>query len=457
MMMEPIKKNESYTLTIGDLTAEGAGVGRIDGFTMFVPYALPGETVRARAVKVQKNYAFGRLETVELPSPSRATPPCPHFGRCGGCSWQHLEYAAQLEQKQKLVRNCLERIGGVENPPVAPCLGMETPFRYRNKGQFPVGGAPGSLVAGFFAPRSHRLVPVEDCLLQRPESNQAVGTVLEFLNRYRIPAYDEATGKGLVRHILTRLGFATGEMMVCLVINGSRIPHEKELAQALAKLPGLKSLVLNENTARTNVILGRRTRVLWGEDAIHEELDGIRYRVSPLSFFQVNPVQAARLYRTAVDFLAPKPSDTVLDLYCGTGSLSLFLAQKAGKVIGVEVVPEAVEDARRNAVDNGLHNTEFYAGEVERLLPGLFAQGYFQADGVVLDPPRKGCDPSVLKALLELQAPRLVYVSCDPATLARDVKVLQSGGYRLEIARPVDQFCQTGHVETVCLMSRVKD
>ena len=453
----PVQKNEIVTGEAQGMTEAGAGVVKIHGFTLFVPGLLPGERARIHVLQVKKRFGFGKVQELLAPSPQRVTPRCPHFGRCGGCTLQHWDYAAQRDWKKQRVTECLERIGGQISPPVAETLGMENPWRYRNKGQFPVAGPVGQMQAGFYAPRSHRLVPVTDCLLQQEVCNRAAALVVDFCNRHRIPAYEEATGTGLLRHILTRRSFTTGELMVCLVANGTSFPQAEALAGELATLPGMSSLVLNTNTERTNVILGRQVQTLWGKPAITETLDGLSYQISPLSFFQVNPVQTVRLYQTAVELARLDGTETVLDLYCGLGSLSLFLARKARQVLGVEIVPPAVEDAKANAKQNGLTNAKFLAGPAEEIIPRLFAAGTLTADAVFVDPPRKGCDPAVLATLLELGAKKLVYVSCDPATLARDVKVLTEGGYRLKRAVPVDQFCQTGHIECVCLLSKVQN
>ena len=451
-----MKKNEQYELDITDLGTDGEGIGKADGFTFFVEGALPGERVRILAVKVKKSYGYGKLLEVLTPSPHRVEPPCPVFRRCGGCALQHLSYEAQLDWKTKLVADALTRIGGVENPPVSRCLGMVEPYAYRNKAQFPLRGVNGRPTAGFFSARSHTLVPVDDCRIQHPANTAILRVLQEFLAEFSIPCYDEKTHTGLVRHVLTRAARQTGEIMVCVVVNGKKLPYVDVLAARLsAALDGrLTGLILNLNRARTNVILGADCQTLWGKPAVTEIIGGLRFEISPLSFFQVNPVQTEVLYATALSLADVRPTDAVADIYCGIGTMSLLFAQRAQSVVGVELVAQAVADASQNAAANGIPNTSFVADYAEKALSTLAAERGEGFDIVVLDPPRRGCDPAVLDACVALAPRTIVYVSCDPATLARDVKLLAACDYIVREVQPVDMFPQTPHVETVIALQR---
>ncbi len=445
-------KNEILTVECAGLGADFEGICRHEGQVLFAHGALPGETVRVRVTKITKRYAFGRLEAVLSPSPERATPPCPAVPRCGGCTAQHLSYEATLRQKRQQVVDCLTRIGGFEAPDVRETLGMENPWRYRNKGAFPVGGTAGVPVLGCFAARSHSIVDVPGgCLLQSEQSDALMAVARQWMTHYRIQPYREDAHLGLVRHIMTRQAKDGGAMLV-LVINGRDIPHADALIQAArGAVPDLRSVILSENTERTNVILGNRFATLWGEDALEDEIAGMRMRISPRTFFQVNRAQAERLYAEALAFAEFTGKEKAWDLYCGCGSITLLLAKQAAWVTGVEIVPEAIADARENARRSGVQNADFIAGAAEIVLPALAKEG--RPDVVVLDPPRKGCEEPALLAVAEAKPERIVYVSCNPATLARDAAILREKGYRLGTAQPVDMFGWTGHVETIVLMS----
>lgn len=451
-MIQVIKNNE-YKFDITDMTHEGQGVGRIDGFTVFVDDALEGEQVEARIIKVNKTYAVGKLLRVLKPSPDRIKPFCAAYNRCGGCSLQHLDYKAQLEFKTKLVRESLKRIGKLEGVLVHETIGMQNPYNYRNKAQYPVAVVDGKAVAGFYAKRSHDVIDSDVCGIQDETSGRIRKLVLQFINEKGIAAYNEATGIGLLRHVMTRAGFKSGEVMVVLVLNGNGIPHLHELTDRLvSEVPQIKSIFLNFNMANTNIILGEKTIKTYGSETIFDNIGKYKFHISPMSFFQVNPVQTEVLYAKALEYADLKGTENVYDLYCGTGTISLLLSEKAKKVYGVELIEDAVKDARRNAELNGVTNVEFIAGEVEKVIPELYAGGA-KADVVVVDPPRKGCDEGMLKTLVDMAPERIVYVSCNPATLARDMKYLDENGYKAVEAQPVDMFPWTGHVECVVLMT----
>lgn len=450
------RKNDMVTLKIEDCGMDGEGIGKVDGFTVFVKDAVIGDTVSAKIMKAKKNYGFGRLMEVLEPSPYRVEPVCPIARQCGGCQLQTVSYEQQLAFKEKKVRGHLEHIGGFTDLPMEPIIGMEEPFHYRNKAQFPVGvNKEGKLVTGFYAGRTHSIMENRDCALGMPENKAILDSVLGFMEQYGITAYDEETGKGLARHILTRCGYFTGEWMVCVIINSKKLPFEDKLVEALKTLPGMTSIMININKERSNVILGDEVRLLYGKPYITDKIGEISYQISPLSFFQVNPQQTNKLYSKALEYADLKGEETVWDLYCGIGTISLFLAQQAKFVRGVEIVPAAIENARENAKLNGIENVEFFVGKAEEVLPEEYEKHGVYADVIVVDPPRKGCDEVLLSTILKMQPERVVYVSCDSATLARDLKYLCANGYELKKVCPVDQFAQTVHVETVCLLNRV--
>ena len=531
------RKGQEIRVRIIDLGMRGEGIGRLeDGYTVFIKDAVIGDYVRASIMKANKSYAYAHLEQILQASPHRVEPLCPVARQCGGCQLQALSYEQELAYKQNKVRADLIRIGGFPEEEIdavmEPVVGMQDnpngPWRYRNKAQVPVGyasagasagygaagGAAGNsvaggpfghtaaaggagkgagagkkakntgrrVIAGFYAGRTHSIIPMTDCLLGDEVNKDILNRVLTYMAIHRVPPYDEETGKGLVRHILIRSGHFSGQIMVCLVVNGDSLPYEADLVDHLTGVPGMTSIVLNENTERTNVILGKKLRTLWGRDEIEDTLqvydvtqeseagrtvftptgESVTFRISPLSFYQVNPEQTQKLYSLALDYAGLTGKETVWDLYCGVGTISLFMARHAGKVCGVEIIPEAIENAKQNAARNGIENAEFYVGKAEEVLPD-----YVQArraagedpgiDVICVDPPRKGCDAKCLETILEIRPERVMYVSCDPATLARDLRILADGGYQLKKVRPVDQFGHTVHVETVVLMSRAED
>ena len=455
-----MQKNDELILKIEDMGVDGAGIGKADGMTFFVKDAVIGDVVRAKVMKLKKTYGYARLMELLEASPDRVEPKCPYYRQCGGCQIQALSYEKQLEFKERKVRNNLERIGGFSEIPMEPIVGMEEPYHYRNKAQFPVGtDKDGHIVTGFYAGRTHTIIPNRDCALGLPVNREILDLVIDFMEKYHVSAYDEKTGKGLVRHVLIRCGFTSKEKMVCLIINGKSLPHSEKLVEALRKIDGMTSISINCNTGRTNVILGRKTIVLWGQEYITDQIGEISYEISPVSFYQVNPVQTEKLYGLALEYADLHGEETVWDLYCGIGTISLFLAQKAKQVYGVEIIPQAIENAKRNAVKNGIENAEFFVGKSEEVLPEFYekdaaAGRKAHADVIVVDPPRKGCDEKLLETIVKMAPDRVVYVSCDSATLARDLKILCENGYELKRARAVDQFCHTVHTESVCLMER---
>ena len=451
------KKNDMVTLEITDCGSDGEGIGKADGFTVFVKDAVIGDTVRAKIMKAKKHYGYGRLEEILKPSPHRVTPRCDFARQCGGCQLQALSYEQQLVFKEAKVRGNLERIGGFSDVPMEPIIGMKEPYHYRNKAQFPVGkNKEGRLITGFYAGRTHSIIENRDCVLGVSQNRQVLDRVIAYMEENGVEPYNEETGKGLVRHILIRYGFFTGEVMVCLVLNGNRLPKSDRLVEALCEIPGMTSITINVNRERTNVILGEEIRLLWGQEYITDKIGDIFYQISPLSFYQVNPLQTEKLYAKALEYADLRGEETVWDLYCGIGTISLFLAQKAKFVRGVEIVPPAIEDARRNAALNGMENVEFFVGKAEEVLPREYEKNGIYADVIVVDPPRKGCDQKLLDTILEMQPKRVVYVSWDSAPLARDLKYLCAEGYELRKVCPVDNFGNTVHVETVVLLSHQK-
>ncbi len=474
-----MKKNDSIELKIEDMGVDGEGIGKYEGMTFFVKDAVIGDTIHAGITKLKKNYGYARVQEILEPSPYRVQPECPLYARCGGCQIQAMDYRQQLCYKQKKVRGNLIRIGGFApeliDSVMEEIVGMEQPYRYRNKAQFPIGAdRDGMPVAGFYAARTHSIIPVEDCKLGVTQNEQILGVVLSYMRENEVRPYDETTGRGLVRHVLIRYGFTSKELMVCLVINGETLPQKEKLVNALCKLDGMTSISVNINRKNTNVILGEETRIIWGSDYITDQIHlrdcdhdfaltdtAIAYHISPQSFYQVNPVQTEKLYSLALSYAGLTGKETVWDLYCGIGTISLFLAQKAGKVYGVEIVPQAIEDAKSNAALNGITNASFFVGKAEEVLPEFYEKksretetDMLHPDVIVVDPPRKGCDEKCLETMLRMKPERIVYVSCDPATLARDLKILCEGGYELRKVRPVDQFGHTTHVETVVLLSK---
>ena len=451
------RKNDLVTLEIEDCGIDGEGIGKADGFTVFVKDAVIGDTVTAKIIKAKKNYGYGRLMEVLKPSPYRVEPKCEFARQCGGCQLQALSYDQQLVFKTNKVKGHLERIGGFTDIPMEPIIGMDELFHYRNKAQFPVGrNKEGKIVTGFYAGRTHNIIENRDCALGVAENKEVLDRVIAHMEKYGIEPYNEATGKGLVRHVLIRYGYFTKEVMVCLILNGNKIPKEEQLVKSLCEIPGMTSITINVNKKHSNVILGEEIRLLWGQEYITDRIGDISYQISPLSFYQVNPMQTQKLYAKALEYADLHGQETVWDLYCGIGTISLFLAQKAKFVRGVEIVPAAIENAKENAKLNGLENTEFFVGKAEEVLPREYKKNGVYADVIVVDPPRKGCDETLLETMIEMNPERIVYVSCDSATLARDLKYLCERGYELRKVCPVDQFGMTVHVETVVLLSHKK-
>ncbi len=473
-------KNQLIQVEITDIGTDGEGIGKIDGFTFFIKDAVIGDVVEAKVMKAKKNYAYARLEKVVTPSPFRVEPKCKFARNCGGCQIQAMSYEKQLEFKQSKIRNNLIRIGGFApefvDSVMEPIVGMDEPFRYRNKAQYPIGTDKGGQpVAGFYAGRTHSIIANTDCYLGVEENKEILGIVLDYMKENHVEAYDESMQKGLIRHVLIRKGFASGEIMVCFVINkkgkgadkNGFLPEQARLVELLQVVPGMTSISVSINTENTNVIMGKEVYTIWGRDTISDTIhvrdtenefalteDGITFAISPLSFYQVNPVQTEKLYSLALDYAGLTGNETVWDLYCGIGTISLFLAGKAKQVYGVEIVPQAIEDAKKNALNNGIENAEFFVGKAEEVLPKKYEKEGIFADIIVVDPPRKGCDSACLETMLKMQPKKIVYVSCDSATLARDLKILCEGGYEIQKVRGVDQFGHTTHVETVVLLSQ---
>ena len=456
-----IKKNDEFILEIEDMGVNGEGIGHVDGLALFVKDALIGDTVRVKVMKMQKNYGFARLLEVIAPSADRITPLCPVARSCGGCQIQEMNYPAQLKFKAKKVKGNLERIGKLDfNAENAPefydCIGMDVPWNYRNKAQFPIGrNKEGKIIAGFYAGRTHSIIECEDCAIGIKENKDILHMVIAHMEKWKIEPYREEDHKGLVRHVLIRKGFTTGEIMVCLILNGKKFPGLSELVDNLKKIDGMTSISINVNTEHTNRILGSEVIPVYQEVYITDYIGDVKFRISPLSFYQVNPVQTRKLYGTALDYAELTGEENVFDLYCGVGTISLFLAKKAKHVIGVEIVGQAIEDAKVNAQINHIENAQFYCGAAEEVIPDLYRQGV-TADVVVVDPPRKGCDEKLLDTIVNMAPEKVVYVSCDSATLARDLKYLNEHGYVVRKVQPVDMFPMGVHVETVVMLSHKK-
>ncbi len=447
-----MRKNEELTLTCERLGAELEGVCRAENQVVFVPGLLPGETARVRIVKVEKRYAFGRLIALEgEPSPERRAPDCPAYPRCGGCTGRHMSYAATLAAKRRQVEDCLRRIGGVGEIEVPPVLGMAEPGAYRNKTALPAGGTADSPQLGFFAPRSHALIPIERCPNALPPADAIGQAFRRWMREHHVEPYREESGAGLIRHLVVRVN-RRGEALVCVVAAKEKLPAEEALAELLRRA-GAVTAVVNHNPRRTNVILGRDSRVLFGPGVLEDELCGLRFEVSAGAFFQVNPVQTEVLYRTALDFAGLRPEDTVCDVYCGAGTITLNMARHCAGAVGIEVVPQAIENARANAARNGIRNAEFVCGAAEDELPRMVAAG-LRPDVIVVDPPRKGLEEAVIRAIDAAAPRRLVYVSCNVATQSRDIALLRTLGWHLDQVQPVDMFCWTSGVETVVQLSK---
>ncbi|WP_146549816.1 23S rRNA (uracil(1939)-C(5))-methyltransferase RlmD [Rummeliibacillus suwonensis] len=454
-MTAPVKKNDQLSVDIEDLTHDGAGVAKVDGYPLFIQGGLPDEKAKVHVLKTLKNYGFAKIVEIEVASPDRVDAPCPVFSQCGGCQLQHLSYKAQLKWKEKMVRDVMKRIGKIDAP-VHPVKGMDNPWHYRNKAQIPFGLNGDAPIAGFYKTKSHAIVDTDRCLIQTPEADAILAGLKPRLWKLGIKPYNEQTKQGMLRHVVVRKARATGEVMVVLVTKKRKFPQAEEAIALIRKLvPNVTSIMQNINPETTNVIFGNETIHLWGQDTIEDHIGGVRFEISARSFYQVNPIQTEVLYKQALDYAQLTGKETVIDAYCGIGTISLFMAKKAKYVMGVEIVPQAIEDAKRNAKLNGLDNTYFEAGPAEEVIPRWYKEGK-NADVLMVDPPRKGCDESLLKTILEQRPKRIVYVSCNPATLARDLRILEDGGYQTQEVQPVDMFPHTGHVECVVLMSRVE-
>ena len=451
-----VEKNKEYIFDIISQGYEGEGIAKIDNkYPIFIEGVLKGEKVKVRIVKVNKNFAYGKLIEVLEPSKERVNPPCAIYKRCGGCKLQHASYKAQLDFKWDRVKDCVSKIGKLDPTIVKYPLGMENPWRYRNKVQLPIGLINGEVKIGFFAPRSHDIIDMESCLIQDEIGDKVVKLTREWIEKFNIRPYNvdgEYDEKGIVRHIMIRRGFTTNEVMVVLVTNGENLPHKEEFVDLMVKnIPGIKSVIQNINSKKTNVILGLESKTLWGEDTISDYIGDFRFNISPLSFFQVNPIQTEVLYGKALEYANLTGNEEVFDAYCGTGTITLFLSQKAKKVYGVEIIPQAIDNAWINAKENKVENVEFFVGESEVVIPDLINKGV-KADVIVVDPPRKGCDKKLLDAITNIDAKKIVYVSCDPSTLGRDLKVLEENGYKTLEVQPVDMFPHTAHIENVALL-----
>ncbi|PWW84310.1 23S rRNA (uracil(1939)-C(5))-methyltransferase RlmD [Clostridium perfringens] len=453
-----VEKNKEYIFDIISQGYEGEGIAKIDNkYPIFIEGALKGEKVKVRIVKVNKNFAYGKLMEVLEASEERVNPPCDIYKRCGGCKLQHASYKAQLDFKWDRVKDCVSKIGKLDPSIVKYPLGMEEPWRYRNKVQLPIGLINGEVKIGFFAPRSHDIIDMESCLIQDEIGDKVVKLTREWIEKFNIRPYNvdgEYDEKGIVRHIMIRRGFTTNEVMVVLVTNGEKLPHKEEFVDLMVKnIPGIKSIIQNINSKKTNVILGLESKTLWGEDTISDYIGDFRFNISPLSFFQVNPIQTEVLYGKALEYANLTGNEEVFDAYCGTGTITLFLSQRAKKVYGVEIIPQAIDNAWINAKENKVENVEFFVGESEVVIPDLINKGV-KADVVVVDPPRKGCDKKLLDSITNIDAKKIVYVSCDPSTLGRDLQVLEENGYKTLEVQPVDMFPNTSHVETVVKLNR---
>ena len=463
-----MNKNDEFIVEIEDMSVEGAGIGHFEGMTYFIKDAVVGDKIKAAVTKMKKGYGFARLVEVIEPSQYRVEARCPVAKQCGGCQVQSLSYEKQLELKHRKVRENLIRIGGFDadfvDEVMNPVVGMDEPFRYRNKAQYQIGlDRDGNIIAGFYGARSHNVVPIDDCLIGIEENKDILQLVISHMKKYNILPYDETTGRGLVRHVLIRKGFKTGEIMVCIIINGNKMPGVDELAEALSSVEGMTSISLNINKERTNRILGDKVKTVWGQPYITDYIGDVAFQISPLSFYQVNPVQTEKLYGLALEYANLTGNEVVWDLYCGIGTISLFLAQKAKQVYGVEIVPDAIVDAKRNASINNVENATFMVGKAEEVLPAAYNENVTidvngkTPDVIVVDPPRKGCDEKCLETMIQMQPDRIVYVSCDSATLCRDLKYLCANGYELKAVTPVDQFCHSMHVEVVSLLQRMSN
>lgn len=452
-----LKKNDICEIEIKDIGINGEGIGKIDNFTIFVNNALPEEIVKIKILKLKKSYGYGKLIEIVSASPKREIAPCKYFSLCGGCNLQHLKYEDQLILKANLVKNNLKKIAKIENPTVFKTLGMEDPFNYRNKAQIPVNKKNNTVNIGFFSPRTHNIINIDKCIIQDEFINDVIKKFRDFMEENKIEPYEENSHLGLVRHIVTRTSKDLSQFILCIVINSKSIfKYKNELIEKFKNFKNLKGIIINFNPNKTNVILGKKTEVIYGKNYIVDYIQDLRFKISMESFYQVNPVQTEILYNKVMEFASLSGEETVIDAYCGIGTISLFLAKNSKKVYGIEIVEEAIKDAVFNANENNIKNAEFILGKSEQVIPDLIKNRGICPDVIVVDPPRKGCDESLLKTIVKENIKKIIYVSCNPATLARDVSYLAKNGYILEKAQPVDMFCLSTHVETVVLMSRVK-
>lgn len=465
-MNNTVEKNQEYIMIIDSQGYEGEGVGKVNGLTVFVPGAIMDEKVKVKIIKVNKNFAFGRLMDIIETSKYRQNPPCSIYKRCGGCQLQHMSYEYQLEFKKNRVKDCLERIGKLQveeqgnisdktdKVKLYETIGMEKPYRYRNKVQLPVGKGKDDVNIGFYAKRSHEIINMDSCYIQNETADEIIKIIRAWIDKYNIDIYNEKSRTGILRHIVVRKAFSTEEVMLVIVTTSSKLPHKSELIELVSKnVNEVKSIIQNINNKNTNVVLGEKCVTLWGSDTINDYIGKFKFNISPLSFFQVNPVQTEVLYKKVLEYADLTGDEIVFDAYCGTGTISLFLSQKAKKVYGVEIIEQAIENAKVNAIENGINNTEFIVGKSEVVIPELIDKG-IKADVVVVDPPRKGCDKSLLLSISKMSPSKIIYVSCDPGTLARDLGILDNLGYKTECVQPVDMFSQTSHVECVVKLKR---
>lgn len=449
-----LNKNETYIVEITGMSHEGMGVGKVDGFTVFVEGAIVGEKVEIKIVKINKNFGFGKLTNIIEPSPARIEPICKAHKQCGGCSFQHVDYREQLRFKTDKVKDTIKRIGKIDDVVIHDIIGMNEPLRYRNKAQYPVGMKDGKIALGFYAARSHDIVDIEECMLQDIQSEKITKILREFISKNNISVYDETAHKGFIRHIVTKVGFKTDEIMLVVVTNGEGFPQKEQFIKEIKdNIPNVKSIIQNINREKTNVILGNKNILLYGSNVISDYIGEFKFNISANSFYQVNPIQTEVLYNKALEYANLTGCENVFDAYCGIGTISLFLSKNAKKVYGIEIVPQAIIDAKENAQINNVDNVEFIEGESEVIIPKLYSEGVM-ADVVVVDPPRKGCDKKLLDTIIQMQPKRVVYVSCDVGTLARDLRILEDGGYKAVEVQPVDMFPYTYHVEVVTLLTR---
>lgn len=454
MINKPVEKGKKYELKVVDIGNSGEGIGKIQGFTVFVEGAIPEDKLLIEITKAKKTYAIGKIIKIEKPSPYRIKPICDVVHKCGGCQIQHIDYPYQLQLKKNIVKSAVERIGKLENVLVHDVLGMDEPYKYRNKAQFPISMEKGCSIIGFYRKGTHKIVNIKNCKIQHDINDKVLNIFKKFIDEKKISAYDEKSGRGLIRHVLTRVSYATGDLMIVIITNGKNIKFKNELVDRLiSEIPQIKSIVQNINTKKTNVILGNQCKTLYGSDKIVDYIGDLKFEISPLSFFQVNPFQTKVLYDKAMEYANLTGNETVFDIYCGIGTISLFLAQRAKKVYGIEVIEEAIKDANENAKLNNIDNAEFFVGKAEKVVPKLYKKG-LKADVVVVDPPRKGCEKTVLETIAKMEPKRVVYVSCKPSTLARDLKILDELGYETVEIQPVDMFPHTMHVETVVRLCR---